>query len=45
VQPDTGWAEAVTAAHAWLTRPRVWRAVDCFVAAVMTATAVGLLFA
>jgi L-lysine exporter family protein LysE/ArgO len=30
-------------AHGVLTRPRVWRAVDCFVAAVMTVTALRLL--
>lgn len=32
-------------AHAWLTRPRVWRGVDCFVAVVMTVTALRLLLA
>jgi L-lysine exporter family protein LysE/ArgO len=30
-------------AHGVLTRPRVWRGVDCFVAVVMTATALRLL--
>ena len=38
-------AAAAWAAHAKLTRPRVWRALDCFVAAVMTATALRLLLA
>jgi L-lysine exporter family protein LysE/ArgO len=41
------WFAALAAvawlAHAWLTRPRVWRAVDCFVAVVMSATALRLL--
>jgi len=36
-------AAAAWLAHALLTRPRVWRGVDCFVAAVMTATALRLL--
>ena len=38
-------AAAACLAHAFLTRPRVWRAVDCFVAVVMTATALRLLLA
>lgn len=38
-------ATAARLAHAVLTRPRVWRAVDCFVAVVMTATALRLLLA
>lgn len=38
-------AIAARLAHAVLTRPRVWRAVDCFVAVVMTATALRLLLA
>jgi L-lysine exporter family protein LysE/ArgO len=38
-------AAAASLAHAFLTRPRVWRAVDCFVAVVMTATALRLLLA
>ncbi len=38
-------AVAARLAHAVLTRPRVWRVVDCFVAVVMTATAVRLLLA
>ena len=38
-----GLAAAAWLAHALLTRPRVWRGVDCFVAAVMTATALRLL--
>jgi len=38
-------AGAACLAHAFLTRPRVWRAVDCFVAVVMTATALRLLLA
>lgn len=38
-------AAAAVLAHAFLTRPRVWRAVDCFVAVVMTATALRLLLA
>src|ERR1700759_2101165 len=38
-------AAAAWAAHAKLTRPRVWRALDCFVAVVMTATALRLLLA
>jgi L-lysine exporter family protein LysE/ArgO len=38
-------ATAASLAHAFLTRPRVWRAVDCFVAVVMTATALRLLLA
>jgi L-lysine exporter family protein LysE/ArgO len=38
-------AAAAWLAHALLTRPRVWRAVDCFVAVVMTATALRLLVA
>ncbi len=36
-------AAAARLAHALLTRPRVWRAVDCFVAVVMTVTAARLL--
>jgi len=36
-------AAAAWLAHALLTRPRVWRGFDCFVAAVMTATALRLL--
>jgi L-lysine exporter family protein LysE/ArgO len=40
-----GLAAVAWLAHAWLTRPRVWRAVDCFVAVVMTATALRLLLA
>ena len=38
-------AAAACLAHAFLTRPRVWRAVDCFVAVVMTVTALRLLLA
>ncbi len=38
-------AGAASLAHVFLTRPRVWRAVDCFVAVVMTATALRLLLA
>ncbi|HEX3977712.1 MAG TPA: LysE family transporter [Solirubrobacteraceae bacterium] len=38
-------AAAARLAHALLTRPRVWRAVDCFVAVVMTVTALRLLLA
>jgi L-lysine exporter family protein LysE/ArgO len=38
-------AAAACLAHAFLTRPRVWRAVDCFVAVVMTATALRVLLA
>ncbi len=38
-------AAAACLAHAFLTRPRVWRCVDCFVAVVMTATALRLLLA
>jgi L-lysine exporter family protein LysE/ArgO len=36
-------AAAACLAHGFLTRPRVWRGVDCFVAAVMTVTAARLL--
>jgi L-lysine exporter family protein LysE/ArgO len=36
-------ATAARLAHALLTRPRVWRGVDCFVAVVMTVTAARLL--
>jgi L-lysine exporter family protein LysE/ArgO len=36
-------AGAARLAHGVLTRPRVWRGVDCFVAVVMTATALRLL--
>lgn len=36
-------ATAARLAHAVLTRPRVWRAVDCFVAVVMSVTALRLL--
>jgi L-lysine exporter family protein LysE/ArgO len=42
------WFAALAAgaylAHARLTRPRVWRAMDCFVAVVMTVTAVRIAF-
>jgi L-lysine exporter family protein LysE/ArgO len=38
-------AGAARLAHGVLTRPRVWRGVDCFVAVVMTATALRLLLA
>lgn len=38
-------AGAARLAHGVLTRPRVWRGVDCFVAVVMTATACRLLLA
>ena len=38
-------AAAAWTAHAQLTRPRVWRALDCFVAVVMTVTALRLLLA
>jgi L-lysine exporter family protein LysE/ArgO len=38
-------ASAAYLAQAFLTRPRVWRGVDCFVAAVMTVTALRLLLA
>jgi L-lysine exporter family protein LysE/ArgO len=37
-------ATAARLAHAPLTRPRVWRGVDCFVAVVMSVTAARLLF-
>jgi L-lysine exporter family protein LysE/ArgO len=36
-------AAAASLAHALLTRPRVWLALDCFVAVVMTVTALRLL--
>ena len=36
-------AAAASLAHALLTRPRVWRALDCFVAVVMTVTALRVL--
>jgi arginine exporter protein ArgO len=36
-------AAASRLAHGVLTRPRVWRGVDCFVAIVMTITALRLL--
>ncbi|HEY6524176.1 MAG TPA: LysE family transporter [Solirubrobacteraceae bacterium] len=36
-------ATAARLAHVLLTRPRVWRGVDCFVAVVMTVTAARLL--
>ena len=36
-------AAAAWKAHAQLTRPRVWRAMDFFVALVMTVTALRLL--
>jgi L-lysine exporter family protein LysE/ArgO len=38
-------AGAASLAHALLTRPRVWRALDCFVAVVMTVTGLRLLLA
>lgn len=38
-------AAAARLAHGFLTRPRVWRALDCFVAMVMTVTALRLLLA
>ena len=38
-------AGAARLAHGLLTRPRAWRAVDCFVAVVMTVTALRLLLA
>jgi L-lysine exporter family protein LysE/ArgO len=38
-------AGAARLAHGVLTRPRVWRGVDCFVAVVMTITALRLLLA
>ncbi len=38
-------AAAAVMAHALLTRPRVWRALDSFVAVVMTVTALRLLLA
>jgi L-lysine exporter family protein LysE/ArgO len=38
-------AAAARLAHGVLTRPRVWRALDCFVAAIMTVTALRLLLA
>jgi L-lysine exporter family protein LysE/ArgO len=38
-------AGAARLAHGLLTRPRAWRALDCFVAVVMTATALRLLLA
>ncbi len=38
-------AGAARLAHGLLTRPRAWRALDCFVAVVMTVTALRLLLA
>jgi L-lysine exporter family protein LysE/ArgO len=38
-------AAAAASAHSLLTRPAVWRGVDCFVAVIMTTTAVRLLVA
>jgi L-lysine exporter family protein LysE/ArgO len=38
-------AAAAASAHSLLMRPAVWRGVDCFVAVVMTTTAVRLLAA
>jgi L-lysine exporter family protein LysE/ArgO len=38
-------ATAAACAHSLLTRPGVWRGLDCFVAVVMTTTAVRLLLA
>lgn len=40
-----GLAGAARLAHGVLTRPRSWRALDCFVAVVMTVTAARLLLA